>query len=202
MEITINTLLSLVEEVKKAPIVGSYEGLNHEQNLYLRYLWTLARKFKFKLMVEYGTWQGLSALQLAEGNPEGKVITMDNLCLANSLKIANPLREKNKRNNVTYLIQDCLTPNNLKNIDLLFIDGRHEENIGIEYKFWLPKMSPNGIVLIDDIHWNAALKREKPDFWNTFNPVDGNKIDLSMLHTWGNVGFGAIVLKPFDSKED
>ena len=200
MDITVNTLLSLVEEVKKAPILGDYEGLKHDQNLYLRYLWVLARKFKFKLMVEYGTWQGLSALQLAEGNLEGKVVTMDNLCLANGLGIDNPLREGNKRDNITYLIQNCLTLNNLKDINLLFMDGKHESNLEVEYKFWLPKMASNGIILIDDIHWNKGLKRNKLDFWDNFNPAEGDKIDLSMLHTWKNVGLGAVVLR--NSKED
>ena len=202
MEITTNDLVLLVNEAKKAPILGIYEGLNFDENLYLRYLWTLARKFKFKLMVEYGTWQGLSALQLAEGNPEGKVISIDNLCLASSLGIGNPLREKNKRDNITYLIQDCLTPNNFKDIDLLFMDGKHGPSIGAEYNFWLPKMASNGIILIDDIYWNAGRGVDEPDFWNSFNPTGGDKIDLSMLHTWSNMGFGAVVLKPFDSRED
>jgi len=202
LEITTDILLGLVEDAKQAPFVGDYEELNPDENLYLKYLWTLAKRIKPRLMVEYGTWKGLSALHLAEGNPEGKVITMENLSLAKKLGIPNPLRKDYIRPNITYLIQDCLTPNDLRNIELLFIDGMHGENVEHEYEFWLPKMASNGVILFDDIKYTKEIQV----FWQRFTPSDGyytrkgDKIDLLMLHTWESVGFGAVVLKPFEGE--
>ena len=85
MEITTNILLALVEKAKQSPLIGDYEEMKPDEHLYLRYLWALAREFKPKLIIEYGTWKGLSALHLAEGNPEGKVISIDDLSLAKQI---------------------------------------------------------------------------------------------------------------------
>ena len=59
-------------------------------------------------------------------------------------------------------------------------------------------MASNGVVLFDDINFSPAIKA----FWDSFNPssdyfdIKGDKIDLSYLHTWSQVGFGAVVLRP------
>ena len=146
---------------------------------YYRFLYQLVRKVRPDLCLELGTHTGISSACLAEGYPQGKVITINN---------CEQLRYECKRPNVEYLIQDSLKEYaSIMPIDILFIDTEHN---GIrclsEYNLYVKHMAKNSVIFFDDISLNGAMK----DFWNAFNPPDGEKFELP-VHGWA--GFGGIL---------
>jgi len=154
---------------------------------YYRFLYRLVEKTKPRLCLELGTHTGISSACMADGYPDGKIVTINN---------RNELREECRRPNVEYLIQDSLTeyippmP-----ISILFIDTEHN---GIrclsEYNLYIKHMAPDGVVFFDDIFLNGEMK----DFWQNFNPPDGEKFELP-VHGWA--GFGAILLRPAEAQK-
>lgn len=147
---------------------------------YYRFLYQLARIVKPKLTLELGTHSGISAACLAEGYPEGSVITVNN---------RNELMPECARENVIYEIRDSLSMLNLPGkIDILFIDTDHD---GIrclqEYNLYIEHMRIGGIVMFDDISLFDCMR----DFWKEFNPAEGEKFTIP-VH--GGAGFGVVLL--------
>jgi len=175
----LEAILSRQEDVSlKAPGVFAH---------YYRFLYRLIEKIKPRLCLELGTHTGISSACMADGYPDGKIVTVNN---------RNELRDECRRPNVEYLIRDSLAeyippvP-----IDILFIDTEHN---GIrclsEYNLYIKHMAPDGIVFFDDIFLNGEMK----DFWKNFNPPDGDKFEL-LVHGWA--GFGGILLRPLRLEE-
>lgn len=147
---------------------------------YYRYLYFLSVMIKPKLSVELGTWHGLSTACLADGNPEGKVITIDK---------DEVVHQDAVRPNVEYWHQvgTMKLKHDVENIDILFIDAEHNGSCFEEYRFWMPRMKNRSVILFDDINVNDAMKA----FWKSFNPTAGRKFDLP-IH--GEAGFGAVLI--------
>jgi predicted O-methyltransferase YrrM len=147
---------------------------------YYWFLYRLARAMLPKVSLELGTHTGISAACLAEGNPKGRIVTVNN---------QQELAEENRRPNVEYLLQDSLQKIEIREgIDILFLDTWHD---GIrcekEYELYRGDMNPGGIILFDDIYLLDCMN----EFWKHFIPKTGKKLELP-LH--GNAGFGAIIL--------
>jgi len=146
---------------------------------YYRFLYLLTKELKPSLSVELGTHTGISAACLAEGYPEGCVITVD--CIQRVLDIS-------RRPNVEYFHQDSLKLLNIaeKSIDVFFSDTYHD---GIkpkqEYELYLPYIKEGGILMFDDI----SLLPEMKVFWENFKP-QGEKFELP-VHGWA--GFGIVI---------
>jgi predicted O-methyltransferase YrrM len=147
---------------------------------YYRFLYRLAQFMKPKLSLELGTHTGISARCLAEGNPEGQVITVNNHW---------ELKEENVRPNIRYCIHDSLVPVELPgSIDILFSDTFHDGVRPLnEYHLYKDKMAEGGVVFFDDIFIFDMMKK----FWSDFNPEKGQKFELP-IHGW--VGFGVVLL--------
>jgi predicted O-methyltransferase YrrM len=136
-------------------------------------------------VLELGTHTGISAACIAEGNPEGRVITVDiwgHLC-----------REECRRPNIEYWVQDseAAPKSAIHSVDVLFIDTIHD---GVkcekEYDRWRPLVLPGGLIFFDDI----TLNEEMQNWWPKWKPEEGaEKFELP-VH--GGAGFGAVIL-PF-----
>lgn len=145
---------------------------------YYRYLYRLAKEQKPRVSVELGTHSGISAACIAEGNPDGRVVTVNH---------HEQLREECRRPNVTYLLQDSYADVPVESIDLLFIDTDHD---GIrpknEFLKHSSKVTPGGVVLFDDVNLFDCMRK----FWAEFNPEGWIKF---ILPVHGNAGFGGMV---------
>jgi len=146
---------------------------------YYRFLYRIVQLIKPAVSLELGTHTGISAACMAEGNPEGKVITVNN---------RSELMERCRRANVEYVQRDSLQKVELPGpIDILFIDTDHD---GVrclkEYELYINDVRPGGIIFFDDILLNTPMK----NFWSAFNPKEGEKIELP-VHGWA--GFGAVI---------
>lgn len=186
-------LLSKVEEaLNDKSLPGTIENIIKRESAsgreYYCFLYNLARLVKPSLMVELGTWRGVSSMCLASGNAEGSVVTIDRFPMYKPEEFPKDI----KRENVTYLYCDSMNDDlNYKGVDLLFIDTEHDGLRPLyEYEFWLPRMSEEHIVLFDDINLNPEMR----DFWEAFNPK-GIKVEVP-IH--GEAGFGLVVSQKGD----
>lgn len=192
MAMKIDDLIKLVEESKRvvdSPGLESIILVQEDASLkspgveahYYRFLYRLAQKMKAELMLELGTHTGISAACLAEGSPEGYVITVNN---------KEQLWAHCRRSNVRYVIQDSLIPLELPGrIDILFIDTNHDGLHAFkEFLIYENKVAQNGVILFDDITLNPEMIK----FWSEFHPVGWERVELA---AHGGAGFGAIVRK-------
>jgi predicted O-methyltransferase YrrM len=147
---------------------------------YYWFLYRLAQTILPKISLELGTHTGISAACLADGNPKGKVLTVNNHA---------EILEENKRPNIEYFLRDSLDKIEiLGGIDILFIDTYHD---GIrcrqEYELYEADINPGGVILFDDIHLFDCMN----NFWADFTPKRGEKFELP-LH--GGAGFGVVLI--------
>lgn len=146
---------------------------------YYEFLNVFARKFSPELTLELGTWRGDSSKAIAEGNSNGKVITVD---------INNELQEVNKRNNVSYRLHESLEliPE-LGKLDILFIDTEHDGCRPLyEFNLYKDYVKQGGVIFFDDI----ALNDQMCNFWNELNPEGYRKLELPVHF---DAGFGCLI---------
>lgn len=152
------------------------------QDDYYSFLTALVKKFKPGVIVELGTAAGVSAAALADGNPEGQVVTY-NTC--------DQLRKENYRPNVSYRIKDSREGANDFNdlsVNLLFIDTDHKyHQVMDEWGRWKAKLAPGAIVIFDDCSLDPGMEEAMRDI----EMETGKKIhNFKNLH-WS--GFGILV---------
>lgn len=118
-------------------------------------------------LVELGTSLGLNTLYMSQNN-DCKVTTFEgdpSLC-----KLAKQNFQELSRTNieVTEGNIDLTLPRYLKTIqqiDLIYIDANHRYEPTLEYfELCLPKMSKNGLMIFDDIHWSNGM-------WKAWNEI-------------------------------
>jgi len=80
-------------------------------------------------------------------------------------------------------------------IELLHIDGLHTyEAVKDDFETWLPKMSPNGIILLHDIH----VRRSDFGVYKLWEEI---KVKFQTLEFVGSYGLGVVFLGEIRSKE-
>jgi predicted O-methyltransferase YrrM len=146
---------------------------------YRQFLCELAKEMKAELVVECGTYMGLTAKAIAEANPTCKVLTMDVWSESGDYV-------KDAPHNVKYLYKDGIEVGKTwtgPKVDILFIDVEHtyECTIG-NYNAWEDHVREGGVILFDDTEFTemAKVKEELKD----------ELIILNELH-WS--GFSAII---------
>lgn len=129
-----------------------------------RLLYHLARLQQPTRVLELGTSVGVSAAYLAaalELNEAGEVITLEG---AETLAdIAETTLESVGLSNATVVrgqFSDVLPDVLSEQIDMVFIDGHHDEEATKEYFNQIePSLSSRAIVIFDDIRWSDGMKR-------------------------------------------
>ena len=120
----------------------------------------LIRYFDYKEIVELGTSLGLNALYLSKSQ-EIQLTTFEGdtgLC-----RIAVNNFSKLKRENITIIegnINETLPRflNQAKSLDMVYLDANHRYKPTLDYfELCLPKMSKNGLIILDDIHWSKEM---------------------------------------------
>ena len=153
--------------------------------LYYRFLWKLAQTLKPAFSVEIGTYVGTSAVHMADGNPDGTVLTIDMnqdaKNIVDRLEIPNLIAVHDSSALAVKLLK-MLPP-----IDVLFIDGNHcFNNCYGEYDLYRPFVRDGGVILFDDID----IDRQMETAWKY---ILDPKISLKSLHY---TGFGAAIKDP------
>lgn len=151
---------------------------------YYTFLTLLTRLTTPRLVVELGTDRGYSALAFALGGAV-RVVSLDIDPTPRDPRIDHPSLEFRLMNSLP-------PPNDLHNIELLFIDtdGLDKTHIGsraaAEYHAYLPQMAPHALILFDDIYINDTMRM----MWESL-PAR-HKFSLHELHA--PFGMGCVLL--------
>jgi predicted O-methyltransferase YrrM len=126
-----------------------------------RFLSFLAKVIRPKTILEIGTFTGYSALCLAEGlGPAGHLITIDiNEELESFTR--SFFDRSDYKHQIDYRIADAKEEiNKLEGpFDLVFIDA-DKRNYALYYDLIIDKMSPRGVILVDNVLWSGKIVDE------------------------------------------
>lgn len=153
---------------------------------YYRFLQILAKELKPSLSVVLGVCGGGDCLHLALGNPEGKVVGIDN-SYDHDEQISHI---KNTCPNFIFYLGDSIKSAKLINrafgqVDILFVDTVHTKTRTLEeFQAWYPYLSNDYVVCFDDL-----LRKEMENVWELF---PSPKLRLDELHPTAEGGFGVI----------
>ena len=130
-------------------MVGTLEG---------RFLAAVVAMLRPSLVLEIGTFTGYSSLSMAEAlPPEGRIITCDiseeHVAIARQHIGASPYADR-----IDIRVGPALeTIGTLDGpFDLVFIDADKPGYLGY-YEAVLPKLSPDGVILADNVLWSGRL---------------------------------------------
>lgn len=154
-----------------------------------RFLSFFAKVCRPSTILEIGTFTGYSALCLAEGlNPDGRLITID---INEELETFTRsfFNRSEYKNQIDYRIADA--KDELMKIDgpfdMVFIDA-DKRNYGLYYDLIIDKMSPGGVILVDNVLWSGKIVDENARDKSTqalkdFNQkcLDDQRVDKMLL---------------------
>ena len=185
---------SLIQQAISEPMYSWLVGLDSPGPTprdagYYRFLYLAAKYFKFWKMVDLGTCEGVSAMCMAKGNPNGRVLSVD---------VKDKLDKRCAMENVDYYKGDALN-NDLKDSDreseLLYIDIEHTpETMESAFKIYSPYVVKGGIIVLDGVLWKGASDK-MPEWWENFNPKGYEKITSLELHSLEGAGTGILIKK-------
>jgi len=127
-------------------------------------LYRIVKFLEPSIIFELGTSFGISTCYLAKANPKATITTFEGC--DESVKIANSNFSDLQLNNIKIIhgdFKDTLKKefalqNN--NIDLIFIDGNHDQNATIEYfELSLNHSHNKTIIIFDDINWSKGMEK-------------------------------------------
>lgn len=125
-------------------------------------LYRITQFYKPNNILELGTSLGISSLYLAKANQNSQVFTFEGC--PETANIAEQNFKKLNTNNINITLGDFNKTINskleeIKTIDLAFIDGNHQEKPTIDYFEKCLKYSNNDTIFIfDDIHWSEGME--------------------------------------------
>lgn len=112
-------------------------------------------------ILELGTGFGIGAMYLSAGNPDAEIYSIEgNIDIANIATTTLQELHLNQIHVINGLFDQVLPEllKELKQLDLIFIDGNHEENATLQYvNSILPYLSDKGIIILHDISWSSGM---------------------------------------------
>jgi predicted O-methyltransferase YrrM len=129
---------------------------------YAQLLYRIVQQYQPGMILELGTSLGTSTAYMAAANPAAKVYTCEgseNIAVIarytfQKLDVANiETVTGNFDDTLPVLLSRC------DHVDLAFIDGNHRKVPTLDYfEKILPKLSQQGMIIFDDIHWSAEME--------------------------------------------
>lgn len=124
-------------------------------------LYRIIHHFQYKNIVELGASLGINACYMAMAAPDGKVSTIEGheeiaTIAANTFQIAGLQNIDLVRGNIDEVLPALLSET--QEVNFAFIDANHHsEALNRYFEHFIPKMSPNGALAIDDIRWSRDM---------------------------------------------
>lgn len=125
-------------------------------------IFRLAKFNKPKLIIELGTCLGITTTYLSKAAPKAKVITIEGC--PQTAAVAGKNFEELQLENIRLEVGnfDHILPGILdaqQQLDFVYIDGNHRKDATLNYFKWcLPKVHENSMLIFDDIYWSAGMK--------------------------------------------
>ena len=159
-------------------------------------IFRLARHFSPGTIIELGTCLGITTAYLAKAAPLARVTSIEG-CPETASVAAENLNQLNIHNvNLEAGDFDKILPGILKqheNLDFVFVDGNHRKEATLNYFRWcLPKLSKNGIMIFDDIYWSKGMK----EAWQQIKAHP--QVTVTIDRFW----IGLVFIRPGQVKED
>lgn len=156
----------------------------------------LAAEIKPRNIIELGTCLGITTAYLAKAAPEAKVISIEGC--PETASVAQENLSKLDIRNTDLLVGnfDELLPfviSDLPELDFVFIDGNHRKEATLNYFKWcLPRLGANSIMIFDDIYWSNGMK----EAWQQIK--DHPEVDVTIDLFWIGLAF----VRKGQAKED
>lgn len=125
-------------------------------------IYRLAKDNNPKSIIELGTCLGITTAYLSKACPEADVITIEGC--PETAKVAYRNFSELGLENVELQVGnfDVLLPEviaNVEKLDFVYIDGNHRKEATLNYFKWcLPKIHENSLLIFDDIYWSKGMK--------------------------------------------
>ncbi len=130
---------------------------------YAQLLFRIILHFKCKNMLELGTSLGVTTAYLSAVNQNEKVFTVEgSQSIAEEAAINFSLLNRNNIKLIQGKFEEKLIPTlvEMKQVDLLYLDGNHRLNPTLDYfNSCLPFFTEYSIVVMDDIYWSSEMKQ-------------------------------------------
>lgn len=115
-------------------------------------------------IIELGTSLGITTAYLASASTKNQVTTYEGSEAV--LKIAQGIWRSLRLENISWQqgnIDDTLLHYARERVDMAYIDANHTYEATVRYtEYLLPKISENGMLILDDIHYSGEMERA----WN------------------------------------
>jgi predicted O-methyltransferase YrrM len=143
--------------------VSSIAGSALKPKKFAQLMFRIARYYKAHRILELGTSLGITSSYLASSLEDARLDTMEGApaIAAIAKKNFESLGLKNTNLHVGNF-DETLPPllNELKQIDLAFIDGNHRREPTVRYfRQLLPVCHNDTILIFDDIHWSEEMEQ-------------------------------------------
>jgi predicted O-methyltransferase YrrM len=125
-------------------------------------IFRLAKFNNPKLIIELGTCLGITTSYLSKAAPKANVITIEGC--PQTAAVAGKNFEELQLENIRLEVGnfDLILPGILnaeQQLDFVYIDGNHRKDATLNYFKWcLPKVHENSMLIFDDIYWSAGMK--------------------------------------------
>ncbi|SDM53710.1 Methyltransferase domain-containing protein [Daejeonella rubra] len=156
----------------------------------------LAADVKPKNIIELGTCLGITTAYLAKAAPNARVISIEGCPETAAIALEN--LKKLHITNTELLVGnfDEILPKVIRDIpvlDLVFIDGNHRKEATLDYFKWcLPKLGENSLMIFDDIYWSEGMK----EAWTQIKEHPEVSVTIDLFH------IGLVFVKKGQAKED
>ncbi|GGH16175.1 O-methyltransferase [Pedobacter zeae] len=125
-------------------------------------IYRLAKHTQPKSAIELGTCLGITTAYLAKTDTQTEVITIEG-CPQTAEVAKKNFQELNLTNielhvgNFDVILPDIIA--NQPGLDFVYIDGNHRKEATLNYFKWcLPKVNENSLLIFDDIYWSEGMK--------------------------------------------
>ncbi len=125
-------------------------------------IFRLAKNVDPKIVVELGTCLGITTAYLAKACPNARIISIEG-CPETAAVAKQNFKDLELKNielhtgNFDFILPDLIAKQ--PNLDLVYVDGNHRKEATTNYFKWcLPKISENSLLIFDDIYWSKGMK--------------------------------------------
>jgi predicted O-methyltransferase YrrM len=174
----------IAEEIK----AGRFVAQSSVTPKYGKLLYNLVAYYKPETILELGTAAGISAIYMALGNPNAKLVTVEG-CRETAMIAQENFNRVGVKNatlvNAPFEEVLPLVFFDLKKIDMAFFDGNHTQDATLSYfERCLLYTYENSVFVFDDIHWSPDME----EAWEKIKQND--KVTVSVdLYRMGLVFF-------------